>query len=194
MEFNKLVKAIVEPTLYSFSFFPKEEVDGLLTYANDTMIISLSYDYNRSFEVDVTFTLKSNGKSFSYSLVKAYFVREVFNLIATQLTNTHELRNWLEGVEIFLRKNLGAMVALNEEVCDQLEKVQNRLAQDFEKEKQGRIIRERVDEYWGERDYYGLVEFLKSSSGEYEDSIKKKYEYALKMLQKDSFQRKAAKK
>lgn len=182
MDFNKLVKSIVEPILLFFGFTIKQDVKGIVEYEHSHFIITLSYDYSSSYEVDVTLLFKESGLLYGYNELKEYFYNSKSNLSATQIKEKDALVKWLDVVGIFLKENLNCIINDYKEVQIGLEKIRQRQIDNYESERNSRILNEGVEKYWVTKEYSGLVRFLKSYNGELDGSIKKKYEYALKMI------------
>lgn len=182
MNFNKLVKSIVEPVLLFFGFTIKQDIKGIVEYDHSHVKVTLSYDYSSSYEVDLTLLFKGSGLFYGYNELKEYFCNSKSNLSATQIKDEDILIKWLDGVSIFLKENLNRIIDDYKEVEIELEKIRQRQINSYESEKNSRLLSEGVEKYWTMKDYSGLVKFLKSYNGELEGSIKKKYEYASKMI------------
>jgi hypothetical protein len=182
MNFNKLVKLIVEPVLIFFGFKIQQDIKGIVEYDHHHFKITLSYDYNSSYEVDLTLLFKRSGLFYAYNELKEYFYSSKSDLSATQIKDEETLIKWLDGVSIFLKENLNHIIDDYEKVEIELEKIRKRQVNSYESERNSRLLSEGVDKYWAVKDYSGLIKFLKNYSGELEGSIKKKYEYASKMI------------
>lgn len=62
-----------------------------------------------------------------------------------------------------------------------LESLRQRQISKYEAERNNRILNECIEKYWMTKNYSGLVNLLKDK-GELLGSVKKKYEFALKMI------------
>lgn len=181
MDFNKLVKSIVEPVLLFFGFTIKQDIKGIVEYDYNIFVITLSYDYSSSYEVDVTLLFKESGLFYGYNELKQYFYNSKPNLSATQIKDKNTLIKWLEEVNNFLKENLSSIIDNYKEVQIGLERIRQHQINNYESERNNRLLNEGVERYWMAKDYSGLVNFLKSK-GELAGSVKKKYEFALKMI------------
>jgi len=77
---------------------------------------------------------------------------------------------------------LNSIIDNPKEVQIGLERIRKHQIDNYESERNNKLLNEGVEKYWKVKDYSGLVKFLKSYKGELEGSIKKKYEYALTMI------------
>lgn len=182
MDFNKLVKSIIEPVLFCFGFTIKEDIKGIVEYDHRDFVITLSYDYNSSYEVDVTLLFKDSGLFYGYNELRQYFYNIQFNLSVTQIKDENTLIKWLEEVNKFLKDNLNSIIDNRKEVQLGLERIRQHQIDIYETERNNRLLNEGVEKYWTNKDYSGLVNFLKSYKEELVGSIKKKYEFALKTI------------
>lgn len=185
MNFNKLVKSIVEPTLLFFGFTIKQDIKGVVEYDHSYFVIILSYDYNSSYEVDVTLLFKGSGLFYGYSELEEYFYNSKSNLSATQIKDNNCLIKWLEEINKFLKDNLNSIIDNHKEIQIGLERIRQHQIDNYENERNNRLLNEGVEKYWTVKDYSGLVKFLKSYKREFDGSIKKKYEFALKMIKEE---------
>ena len=126
MDFNKLIKSTVEPILLFFGFTIKQDVKGSVEYDHSNLVITLSYDYVSSYEVDVTLLFKESGLFYGYNELKEYFYNSKSNLSATQLKDEKTLIKWLEGVDEFLKDNLNTIIYDYKKVQIGLEKIRQR--------------------------------------------------------------------
>lgn len=181
MEFNKLVKSVVEPVLLFFGFTIKQDIKGIVEYDDGIFVIILSYDYSSSYEVDVTLLFKESGLFYGYSELKQYFYNNKSSLSATQIKDENTLRKWLEEVDKFLKDNLNSIIDNHKEVQIGLERIRQHQIGNYESERNNRLLNEGVEKYWMAKDYSGLVKFLQNK-GELVGSVKKKYEFALKRI------------
>jgi hypothetical protein len=184
MNFNELAKSVLEPTLLHFDFTLKREIRGLLEYDHKILKISISYDYSLSYELDVTFSFKTTGIFYGYNDMRELFYNQKSSLIATQIKDEDILTNWLADIQSFLKKYLPDLINNHEKICSKLEAIRKQQIDNYEKNRNESILKKEVEKYWASKDYYGLVNYLKGYHGEFEGSIKKKYEYALKMIEK----------
>ncbi len=182
MDFNKLVKLIIEPVLLFFGFKIKQDIKGIVEYDNNIFVITLSYDYSSSYEVDVTLLFKESGLFYGYNELRQYFSNSKSNTSATQIKDENSMIKWLEGVDEFFRDNLNNIIQNHKEIQTGLERIRQHQINIYESERNNKLLNEGVEKYWVTKDYSGLVKFLKSYNVELEGSTKKKYEYALKMI------------
>lgn len=182
MDFNKLVKSIIEPVLLFFGFTVKQKIKGIVEYDHSNLIITLSYDYSSSYEVDVTLLFKESGLFYGYNELKQYFYNSKSNLSAIQIKDENTLIKWLEEINKFLKDNLNSIIDNHKEVQIGLERIRQHQIDNYESERNNRLLNEGVEKYWTTKDYSGLVNFLKSYNGELVGSVKKKYEFALKTI------------
>lgn len=84
-------------------------------------MISISYDFSRSFEVDINFNFKSNNESYTLSELKEYFNKEKNQFIATQILNDDKLKTWVQEVKVFLENNLDELIKNNIKICFELD-------------------------------------------------------------------------
>lgn len=180
MDFNSLVKLIVEPVLIQFQFVIKQSLNGIIEYENNDLTITISYDLNLSYEVDLTLLFKENNSFCSYNELREYFYNEKVKPDAVQIREMNTLIKWLEGVNIFLQENLNLIIRNHIEIQIKLNEIQHRRANNYENEKKNQYLDEKVKKYWIAKDYIGLTKFLKTYYGELPKSIKKKYDFALK--------------
>lgn len=181
MDFNKLVKSIIEPVLLFFRFTVKQDIKGIVEYDYSIFVITLSYDYSSSYEVDVTFLFKESGLFYGYNELKQYFYDSKSNRSATQIKDENTLIKWLEEVNNFLKEKLSSIIDNYKEVQIGLERIRKHQIDNYDSERNNKLLTEGVEEYWMAKDYSGLVNFLKNK-GELVGSVKKKYEFALKMI------------
>ena len=183
MYFNDIVKSIIEPVLVSFGFTIKQDIIGILEYDHKYLTITLSYDYNSSYEVSMTLLFKENGSFYGYDELEECFYNKKANLSTIQTNDENTLIKWMEEVSRFLKDNLKNIIDNYREVQSRLEGIRQRRVDIYERERNDRLLNEGVEKYWEVKDYSGLVKFLKSYKGEFAGSIKKKYEYALRMIE-----------
>lgn len=181
MDFNKYVKLIIEPVLLSFGFTIKQDIKGIVKYDYSILQIILSYDYNSSYEVEVTLLFKQSGAFYGYNELRQYFGNGRFNLSAIQIKDENAMIKWLEEVVNFLKDNLRNIIDNWEKVQIGMERIRRCQINDYESERNNRLLNEGVEKYWVAKDYRGLVDFLKNKEG-LAGSVKKKYEFALKMI------------
>lgn len=184
MNFNKNAKSIVEPTLLFFGFTIKKEIKGIIEYDHKYLTATMSYDYNSSCEVDFTILFKASNLFYGYNELMGHFYNKKANLSAIQITDENTLIEWLKEVNRFLKDNLNNIINNRTKIQIELERIRLRQINTYEAEKNNRLLREGVEKYWSAKDYPGLVKFLKSYKGEIGETIKGKYEYALKMIAK----------
>jgi hypothetical protein len=182
MDFNKLIKSVIEPLLCSLKFTVKEDINGILEYENADLIITMSYDYNASYEVDMTWLFKRSGLFYGYNELKKYFYGGNGDYLAIQIKEEDVLIKWLKEASGFLKEHLSKVIYDSEEVKTGLEQISQRRIDDYERAQNSRLLNTGVEQYWTNKDYSGLVKFLKSYHGVLEGSVKKKYDYALKMI------------
>jgi len=182
MDFNNLVRSIVEPVLLFFGFKIKQELKGIAEYDLNNLAITISYDLMSSYEVDVTLLFKESGLFYGYSELKEYFYNIEPHLSAVQIKDENTLIEWLQDVKEFLKENLNEIIDDQKDVQKGLERIRQNMINSYESKKNSRLLSESVEKYWAVKDYQGLVKFLKSYNGELGRAIKKKYEYALKMI------------
>ena len=182
MNFNKLVKSIVEPVLVFRGFTFKQDIKGIVEYEHSHFQITLSYDYEVSYEINLTLLFRGSGLFYEYNELKAYFLDNKCNLSPNQIKDENTLIKWLEGVSVFLKENLNCIIDKHKEVQVELEKIRQRQIINYEEARNSILLSEGIEKCWRVKDYSGLTKFLKNYNGELEGSIKKKYEYALKMI------------
>ncbi|WP_285008661.1 hypothetical protein [Pedobacter faecalis] len=182
MNFNKLVKEYLSPTLRQFGFEVVDDFMGFITFKNDEITVILSYDHNSSYEVDMVLCFGSYSICYGYSELNELFNSEQ-KLSATQICNTPFLVRWLEEIDIFLRSKLEYVLSNTQIVHKALQVVQQRRLEILEKE-QDQGIRGRLDELWQSKDYVGFIRHMREYGGHLEGSIEAKYKYALKMINK----------
>ncbi|GAA4439045.1 hypothetical protein GCM10023091_20680 [Ravibacter arvi] len=181
MSFNNLVTSIVEPILVLFGFKLKQDINGILEYDHNYLTITISYDYNSSYEGDVTVLFKESGLFYGYADLKQYFYDNKSNFSATQIINENSMIKWLEGVDKFFKDNLNNIIQNHKVIQTELERIRQHQIDNYESERNKRLLNEGVKKYWMVKDYSGLVNFLKNK-GKLVGSVKKKYEFALKMI------------
>lgn len=184
MDFNKLVKSMVEPTLVHFGFSIKLDTKGILEYNNRYLTITMSYDYNTSYEADMTLAFNRSSSFYGYNELAEYFYNPKNSHTAFQTKDENVLIKWLEEVNNFLKDNLKSILDNHEKVQHGLERIRSRQIDAYEKARNDRLLNEGITKYWAAKDYPGLVSFLKEHRGELDEIIRKKYEYALKMTSK----------
>ena len=87
----------------------------------------------------------------------------------------------MQEVNNFLKENLNRIIVDYKEVEIGLESLRQRQISKYEAERNNRILNECIEKYWMTKNYSGLVNLLKDK-GELLGSVKKKYEFALKMI------------
>ncbi len=182
MNFYNLVTSIVEPILISLGFKLEQNIKGILEYDHNYLTITISYDYNSSYEVDVTVLFKESGLFYGYADLKQYFYDNKSNFSATQIKDENSMIKWLEGVDKFFKDNLNNIIQKNKEIQTGLERIRQYQISIYESERNNKLLNDGVEKYWVTKDYSGLVKFLKNYKGELMGSNKKKYEFALKMI------------
>jgi len=145
-------------------------------------MISISYDFSRSFEVDINFNFKSNNESYTLSELKEYFNKEKNQFIATQILNDDKLKTWVQEVKVFLENNLDELIKNNIKICFELDGLREQSAIDYNNERETKVFKEEIDKYWNNKNYERLIELVKKYNGNIEGSLKKKYEYVLKKI------------
>lgn len=182
MDFNKQVKAIVEPTLINFGFEKQQDIQGILEYNHTELNITLAYDYNSSYEVDITLLFKLSGSFYGYKEIKEYFNNQKANSSAVQIVDENIMIRWLEDLNNLLRDNLSEIISNPNKVQTGLQKIRQRQIDIIEIKENEKLLNAGVEKYWRDKDYFQLVKFLNSHGGQLTGSIKKKYEYAVKMI------------
>lgn len=190
MNFNKIVKESLESTLNLFEFILIEESNGYLRYEGKLLLITLFYDFKKSYEVDVTFSYKGS-QSYTFSELKEYFFNEKDKLIATQILEENKMKTWLQEVNTFLIGHIDGLTKNHKKISKDLNKLIQKKANDYEIEQKTKHLKQNIDKYWRDKDYSSLVNFVEKSINkiEFENFSKvyqKKYELAKKMNEDDS--------
>jgi hypothetical protein len=182
MNFNKIVKNILGSTFSMFGFFLKKEYKGLVEYEHKdkVLMISISYDFSRSFEVDLNFYFKANNTSYNLSELKEYFNKNKNQFIAIQILNDAKLKVWIQEVKVFLEKHIDELVKNNIKICFELNGLREHNVIDYNNDREAKIFKKDIDKYWNDKNYVRLIECVNNYKGIIEGSLKKKFEYALK--------------
>ena len=183
MEFNKIVTEILNSVLSLFGFAIKKESKGIIEYEHKILSISITYDFNRSFEVDVNFHFKANNEFYTLAELKEYLYQEKNRFIATQISEEDKLKSWVQEVKVFLEKHMDELIKNHVKVCFELDGLRKQNVIDYNNERDERFLREDVDKLWKSKDYVGLVELIENYKGTIDGTIKKKYEYAIKKVE-----------
>ncbi|RXK80779.1 hypothetical protein [Filimonas effusa] len=181
MDFNELVKLIIEPTLFLADFSAGKEMRGSIEYEHRLLKLSFSYDYNSSYEVGVFLIFKGNNIFYEYNQLKVLYCNKDLDLTAIQLKDEDALKRWLLNVNKILNENLNEVINNAAEVRRKLEEIRQLQVNRFQQERKIKRFNEAVEKYWRAKDYSGLVNFLKDYNKPIEGSVKLKYDYALKM-------------
>lgn len=180
MNFNKFVKLLLSDFLAAFDFMLKDEVEGLIEYENKLLIISFSYDFRVSFEVDMIFTFKSTCDFYTYSEIKQCLYREENTYVATQIIKDDQLNLWVEKTYVFLQENLRYIINNHVKIGNELRDVRTKNVDRYSSEVNEKIFIYNFEKFWRDKDYSKLVEIFEKYRGKISESTKKKYEYAFK--------------
>jgi|GEM_PF-3423207 len=110
MDFNAFVKSIVEPVLLSFRFLLKQNEKGFLKYDHRNIAIIISYDYNVSYEANMTLLFKESGLFYGYKQLDEFFYNRTTDISAIQIKDEEIMIKWLQKVEELLRDNLSSII------------------------------------------------------------------------------------
>lgn len=179
--FNSNVKKIAGETLVRHGFTLSNEFEGMLDYENEHIVVSFTYDSNHSYEADLTLLFKDDNTFYSYNELQEFFGHKVAHR-ATQITSEEVMKKWLKSVQEFLYSNLSDIVQYTEKTKLGLKKISNQRVKEYNRDREERYLLSNVEKYWNEKDYAGLVAFLKNYNGEIKGVVEKKYKYALKVI------------
>lgn len=182
MNFSKIVKEILDSILGLFGFTLKKESTGIIEYEHKVLSISITYDFTRSFEVDVNFYFKANNESYSLAELKEYFDKEKNRFIATQILEDEKLKTWVQEVRVFLEDHLDELIKNHVKICFELDGLRKQNVVDYSNERDERFFKEGVDKLWNSKDYVGLIKLVENYKGNIDGALKKKYEYAVKKV------------
>lgn len=182
MDFNKLVKSIIEPTLLLFKFTVGKEMKGIVEYEHKLVKFLFSYDYNSSYEVSISLLFKESNMIYEYNQLKVLFCNKNFDLIAFQVKDEGSLVKWLQTIRKKLQENINEIVNDSANVEGKLEKIRQLQADAYQQEKEIKRLNELVDTYWKTKDYQALVNLVNNYDKPVEGSVKMKYDYAIKNL------------
>ncbi len=180
MNFNKLVKEILSSVFSLFEFALQNESKGIVEYGNKVLVISISYDFNRSSEVDVNFLFKANNKSYTLSELREYLDEEKIQFRATQIVDEDKLEIWTREVKVFLKNHLKELIKNHIKICSELDSLRKQNVLDYNRNQEEKFFKEDVDKLWNSKDYVGLVKLVEKYKGNIDGSLKRKYEYAMK--------------
>ena len=182
MNFNKIVKEILSSVLSLFEFALKQESKGIIEFNHKVLSISFTYDFNKSFEVDVNFHFKANNEFYTLAELKEYLDKEKNRFIATQILEEDKLKSWVQEVKVFLEKHLDELVQNHVKMCFEMDGLRKQNVIDYNSERDERFFREDIDKFWKSKDYVGLVALIENYTGTIDGAIKKKYKYAIKKI------------
>ena len=182
MNFRKIVKKILGSVFSLFRFTLQSESKGAVEYEHKVLVISISYDFTRSFEVDVNFHFKANNKSYTLSELREYLDKEKNQFRAIQILDDDKLKIWTQDVKGFLENHLNELIKNHVKICFELDGLREQNVKDYNDDREVKFFKEDVDKFWSDKDYTGLVEFVKKHKGNIDGALKKKYEYALKKV------------
>lgn len=180
MNFNKTVKDIIGSVFSLFEFVLKKESKGIIEYEHKILSISITYDFNRSFEVDVNFHFKANDEFYTIAELREYLYKEKNQFIATQILEKDKLKLWLQEVKVLLEKHLDKLIQNHVKICFELDGLRKQNVIDYNREHNERFFRDDLEKRWKSKDYVGLVRLVDNYKGTIDGVIKKKYEYAIK--------------
>jgi hypothetical protein len=185
MNFNKIVKEIFSSFFIPLRFTLKSESKGFIEYEHEhkVLVISLTYDYNRSFEVDVNFYLKINNEFYTLVELREYFNKEKNQFRATQIMEDDKLRIWVYEVKSFLDNNLEELIKNRIMISSELDRIRSHNVNDYSDRLEAKFLKNDVDKFWNDKNYVELVECVKKHKGNIDGVLKKKYEYALKKVE-----------
>lgn len=179
---HKLVKEIIGSYLAKRNFILIKEIDGIVEYESKVMSIRVTYDLNRSFELDCIFEFKLNGESYHYADVREYLYNEKDRLIATQSSSESTVKLWLESLLLFLQSNLQYIVDNHIKVCLELSGLRSEKIKQYSRDREERSFNEDAHSFWNAKDYASFVKLLDNFKGKIDEALRKKYEFASKML------------
>lgn len=181
MNFNKLVKEKIDPFLKNNSFVLKNETEGMFEYEHNVLRIFISYDFRSSFEVDMTIYFRHNDESYSLSDLEELFYKKQDNLIAVQIVNDNVLKLWVEDTSLFLENNLRKIILNHIKISNELNTLRSIKINEQEEKNLEKFLINDVNRFWNAKDYYGLVQYLSKYQNKINGSIKRKFDYALKI-------------
>lgn len=182
MNFNTIAKEVIGTFLTLFDFFLKEDLNGIVKYDHKIITIILTYDFNRSYEVNASFFFKKNDSLYTLAELKEYLKKDKNRFIAIQILEEDELKTWCKEVKDFLENYLDELLNNDVETCVKLESLRNQNAIDYNNKRDEILFNEDVGKLWRNKDYTGLVRLIENYNGNIEGVVKKKYEYAIKKI------------
>lgn len=181
MNFNEIVKDILGSIFRLFGFHLRKELKGIVEYEHKVLLISIAYDFTRSFEVNVNFHFKTNNQSYSLEELKEYFYKEK-SQFAVQILEEYKMKYWLEKFKVFLENHLKELTDNYVKICFELDGLRHQNVIDYNRERDERFFKEDVEKLWKSKDYIGLVGLIDNYKGIVDGALKKKYEYAIKKV------------
>jgi hypothetical protein len=182
MSFNKIVKEILGSILSLCEFTLNNESRGVIEYEHKLLLISITYDFARSFELDVNFYFKANNQSYSLAELKEYFDKKKNRFIATQILEDDKLKAWVVEVKMFLENHLYELIKDHVVICFELDSMRKQKTNFYNNERDERFFKEDVEKLWNNKDYVRLIKLVQNYKGNIDDISKKKYEYAIKKV------------
>jgi len=157
VDFNKYIKELIALYLNLIGFNLKNEINGVLSFENEILTISFSYDFRVSFEADMYILFKSNEDTYAYSEMRECLFDEKDDYIATQIVDDIILLQWVGEVKTFLQNNLSQINDNSFEISLKLEKLHAKKSKEYAIERDYKLLNEKVEKFWQAKDYAKLV-------------------------------------
>lgn len=184
MNFNELIFKYLDPNLITYGWNLKEENKGFLLYQKNNLQIIFSYDYQNSFEVDMTLLNITTNEFYSLYEIDNFLNLDYRIMTTFQSQSVEYIIIWINQVSLVLDSILPLINSDDDSLFTKLrEKKEIKIKHEISLE-QLESIKKIVQEYWRKKDYLGLIRFVEQNAPQLPDLENKKYEYAKRKQEK----------
>lgn len=143
--------------------------------------LHFSYDYPKSYEIDITISLKLTNTVLSYSLIKNLMSGHSNTSIAVQIVDKESLRRWLIQEKDQILSFFYA-VYCNEINQKRISDIWRDAVEMYNQSNRYKVEYEKIDALWQKKDYGKIIEIFDEFPALAVGSYALKYEYARKKM------------
>lgn len=184
MHFKEKIHKYLSPNLIAFGWKLKEENIGFLVYQKNNLQIIFSYDYQNSFEVDMTLLNITTNEFYSLYEIDNFLNLDYRIMTTFQTQSVEYIIIWINQVSLVLDSILPLINSDDDSLFTKLrEKKEINIKHEISLE-QLESIKKIIQEYWRKKDYLGLIRFVEQNAPQLPVLENKKYEYAKRKQEK----------
>jgi hypothetical protein len=183
MEFNNKVKEIIYPKLEIYGFSIKEDSPGFVVFESNNLELRFVYDYVRSKD-KIVFIYSKYGNSRGFSIVEYInYLKEVVNK-ELQFSPAPDIVKWVELIYSLLILDGSSLLEGNKDYLTKIENYAMKKDDAYNLELQLNQIKSDIQRAWQRKDFKEIVVLLEPIYDILPLSLKKRYDYSLKQLNK----------